>query len=144
MVNGKTPVTVSEGTNLSFSLSPDGQTLATVGHDRKLRVWDAATGVERYSIVAHRDWVRSVAFAADGWSLITSGDDHVIRIWHVETGQLLIELPDEGHGIQKARFSPDGRRIVCQTSDGRIVVYDSMRLPPAARDLDSAGEDGPP
>lgn len=26
-VNGKTPVTVSEGTNLSFALSPDGQTL---------------------------------------------------------------------------------------------------------------------
>jgi WD40 repeat protein len=105
--------------------SSDGQTLATVGHDRKLRLWNVATGKERYALVAHRNWVRSVAFSPDGWALVTSGDDRVVRIWHLETGQLLMELPDEGHGILKVRFTPDGRNIVCCTADGRIVVYDS-------------------
>jgi WD40 repeat protein len=108
-----------------LAFSPDGRKLATVSHDRKLRLWDIESGSEDYTIVAHGDWVRSVAFAADGWSLLTSGDDGVVRIWHTETGQMLLELPDEGHSVLKAMFSPDGRRVACRTQDNRIVIYDA-------------------
>jgi WD40 repeat protein len=108
-----------------LAFSPDGTKLATVSHDRKLKLWDVESGSEEYTIVAHSDWVRSVAFADDGWSLLTAGDDGFVRIWHAETGQLLLELPNEGHGVSKARFSPDGRCVVCRTQDHRIVVYDA-------------------
>jgi eukaryotic-like serine/threonine-protein kinase len=119
-----------------LAFGPDGAMLATVGHDRTLRLWDlqeTPSATERYAIVAHRDWVRSVAFSPDGWSLITSGDDGRVRLWHTETGQLLLELPDEGEGIEKARISAAGWFIACLTADDRIIIYDAcpqLRHPP--------------
>jgi WD40 repeat protein len=125
-----------------LAFSPDGNTLATVSHDRKLRLWDVQTGAEQYAIVAHQDWVRSVGFASDGGSLVTGGDDRRVRLWHTKTGQLLLELPDEGHGILRAQFSPNGRRVVCVTNDHRIVVYDSdPRREPTDVAVGSAGSD---
>lgn len=111
------------------AFDPGGKSVATVGHDRKLRLWDAVSGVQRYAVVAHRDWVRSVAFAPDGWSLATAGDDGVVRLWHAETGQLLLELPHEDHGIRIVRFCAGGRCLVCVTADHRVVFYDSNRRP---------------
>jgi WD40 repeat protein len=109
-----------------LAFSADGRVLATVGHDRKLRVWDVESGAEVYSVVAHRDWVRSVSFAPDSWSLVTAGDDGHVRLWHTETGQSLLELPDEGQVVLKAAFSSDGQRIACRTEDCRIVVYEGI------------------
>jgi WD40 repeat protein len=108
-----------------LAFSPDGANLATVSHDRKLRLWDIETGAVLYTIVAHRDWVRSVAFAPDGQTLVTAGDDGLVRLWHTDTGQLLLELPNGDNDISKARFSPDGRCIVCYTDNNRIVIFDA-------------------
>ncbi len=107
--------------------SPNGAMLATVSHDRKLRLWDALSAIEKYAIVAHQDWVNSVDFAPDGWSLATAGDDGIVRLWHAETGQLLLQLPHEADGIARVVYGPEGRRIACRTADERIVVYDSIR-----------------
>ncbi len=109
------------------AFSPDGAILATVGHDRRLRIWDILSATEKYTIVAHQDWVNSVAFAPDGWSLATAGDDGIVRLWHAETGQLLLELPHEGDGILQVQYCPNGRCLACRTADDRIVVYDSRR-----------------
>jgi WD40 repeat protein len=121
--------------------SPDGRWLASVGHDRTLRLWDIATANEQYSIVAHHDWISSVHFAPDGWSLATAGDDDLVRLWHVETGQLLLELSDEGAHVRKVRYSPDGRRIACLTQDHRVVIYDS--LPPAPSNSTQTARENP-
>lgn len=107
------------------AFSPDGNILATVGHDRKLRLWNTQSGTEEYAIVAHQDWVRAVSFAPDGWSLATAGDDGIVRLWHAKTGQLLLELPKESDGIRSVRYCPTGRCLACRTADDRIVIYDS-------------------
>ena len=120
------------------AFSPDGKILATVGHDRMLRLWQTESATEKYAIVAHRDWIRSVAFAPDGWSLATAGDDGIVRLWHADTGQLLLELPHESDGILRVEFGPDGRRIVCHTSDDCAILYDSLRPQERATTLHAA------
>ena len=110
-----------------IAFSPDGESVATISHDRKLRLWEARSGFEKYTIVAHQDWGRDVAFSPDGWSLATCGDDGVVRLWHTETGQLLLELPKEGDGILKVEYCSTGRCLVYQTAEDRVVICDSRR-----------------
>jgi eukaryotic-like serine/threonine-protein kinase len=107
------------------AFSPDGSILATVSHDRKLRLWDTQSASEKYAIVAHQDWICSVAFAPDGWSLATAGDDGIVRLWHAKTGQLLLELSKESDGIHGVKYCPTGQCLACRTADDRIVIYDS-------------------
>src|SRR5207302_2009199 len=61
--------------------SPDGKLLASAGHDKVVRVWDAATLRERYTLKGHTDRVNAVAFAGDSQHIISGGDDQVLRLW---------------------------------------------------------------
>ena len=110
-----------------LAFAPGQDFLATVGHDRRLRLWNPLSAAEKYSVAAHRDWVRAVAFSPDGWSLATAGDDGIVRLWHTESGQLLLEMADEGENVVQLQYCPTGRRLACRTANGRIVIYDSGR-----------------
>src|SRR5262249_22714528 len=51
---------------LGVAFSPDGQRLAGASQDGTVTVWDAASGQQAWSIPAHADRVRGVAFSPDG------------------------------------------------------------------------------
>lgn len=58
----------------ALAFSPSGKLLASAGQDRRLTVWDVASGAKR------REWhlldeVRALAFSADGRHLVTGNDD---------------------------------------------------------------------
>jgi len=117
---------------------PDGRQFVTANDDGTVRVWDAATGQERYQLprsevlpdVAFSP-VRDAAFSPDGQRIITADHDGAARIWDAATRQLVLELKD--HGGQKghvdwiatARFSPDGRLVVTASADGTARIWDA-------------------
>jgi WD40 repeat protein len=64
------------------AFSPDGKTLATVGADHVLRLWDVATRRPLGGpLDGHTGWVSTVAFSPDGRQLATAGEDRTIRLW---------------------------------------------------------------
>jgi WD40 repeat protein len=96
--------------NLVFS--PEGKSLASVGGDGVLRLWDLATGKVQSRLLDHRAWVNSVAFSSDGKTLASADDaSSAVHLWNVATGQWLRDLQGHGSWMKAVAFSPDGKTL---------------------------------
>ncbi len=78
----------SMGDLLALAFAPDGRTLVTStwtvdGSETCLRVWETATGRERFRARTPGAPVRSVAFAPDGRTLATANADTTVTVWDV-------------------------------------------------------------
>ena len=72
--------------------SPDGTTLATVGDDGTVRLWDPATGQTTTTLTGHTGPVYAVAWSPDGTTLATAGQDGTVRLWDPATRQTHLRL----------------------------------------------------
>src|SRR5439155_528863 len=61
-----------------LAVTADGKTLASVGSDRKVRLWDTASGKARATLVGHTDTVSAVAFDFTGQVLATAD---TVSVW---------------------------------------------------------------
>ncbi|MBN2499010.1 MAG: PQQ-binding-like beta-propeller repeat protein [Deltaproteobacteria bacterium] len=111
------------------AFSPDGKRIATGAGDRRVRVWEAASGKLLLDLPGHRQGVDAVAFSADGRRLLSASYlGHSVRLWDAGTGELLWEQ-DKGetsvHDYEpvSAALTPDGRTVALNR-DHEIVLYD--------------------
>jgi hypothetical protein len=112
-----------------LAFSPDGKLLAGRGSDQIVRVWELATGKERFAVDAHEDRVQHISFTPDGKQLITAspGLNEKIMFWDVATGKEVRSLPGQAMVL---RLSDDGKEFAAVTSQqyARIGVADGKEL----------------
>ena len=108
-----------------LALSPDDQHIALAGDDRRVRIWDVATGRQILTLLGHTAPVVKVAFSADGHSLASAGMDHTVRLWDTITGQQLYELRGHSSIVTDVAFSSDGRHIASASGDGTVRLWDA-------------------
>jgi WD40 repeat protein len=77
-----------------FAFAPDGRTMATVGDDRSLRLWDAVTGNELLRRTGFPSQATALTFAPGGTSLATGHADSTILIWDIAAPKRASERPD--------------------------------------------------
>jgi WD40 repeat protein/predicted Ser/Thr protein kinase len=114
-----------DGLILAVAWSRNGTTIATGGHDRKARVWDAVTGQCR-RVFEHEQSVRCLALSADGRLLLTCTVEKGARLWNTLDGEAI----DSGglakeDGVTAAAFSPDGKTLLTGTRLGVVRLWDS-------------------
>ena len=79
--------------------SPDGKTLASAGYDRMLKLWDAATGQEVYTLRQRADSCMSVTFSPDGRTLASSWDDQTVKLWDATPLTPELRIVREARGL---------------------------------------------
>jgi RNA polymerase sigma factor (sigma-70 family) len=93
-----------------FVFSPDGKRLAARGPDRRVHLWDVASGAVLPGFAAGREDFGPVAFSPDGKTLAVAGDG-VIRILGADTGKEIVRLKGHEGPAGSGAFSPDGKTL---------------------------------
>ena len=118
------------------TISPDGRTVATVGCDRSIMIWDVnhAREIEVKRKYPHDGSVRSLAISPDSRFLLTAAfNDQRINLWDV-SNLCLIKNIFGYDKIIKVNFSNDGSMIVStgeeKTKEGaiqtKLKVWDTL------------------
>ncbi|ROQ78284.1 serine/threonine protein kinase [Streptomyces sp. CEV 2-1] len=80
---GTTLAELPERTNM-FDISPDGRYVVTGGYDRKIRLWEAATGRCVHTLEANPESLAQVFFTADGRNVVSADLRPAIHLWELE------------------------------------------------------------
>jgi WD40 repeat protein len=67
----------------ALALHPTGKWLATASRDKRIHLWDTATGERVLSLSGHQRSVNALQWL-DKEVLASGGDDGIIKIWHLE------------------------------------------------------------
>jgi WD40 repeat protein len=109
--------------------------LAAVGHDGRLIVWDAVTGQKQMTYQDSSAGLMSVEFSPDGKLLATGnaswqGDDSWATILDASSGAVLRTLPSVPAWMWSLAFSPDGQRLgtINFYGDGKVWATESGEL----------------
>lgn len=120
----------------ALAYSPDGSTIATAGLDRKVKLWDPATGKLTKTLAYSKQWVRSVAFSPDGSLIAGAGDNGslssatggavpwTIKIWDARTGSLVQNLNAHENNIRTIAFSSSGKWLASGAYDNTAKLWD--------------------
>ncbi len=109
------------GAVTALAFPPFGRSLAAVGADGILGLWDRDSGALRWSVPV-RSPVTDLAFHANGQILVSAGRDGAIRLWNPRDGSLLRTL--EGHQEAVSAVALSGIDALASTgADGRIRFW---------------------
>ncbi len=122
------PIQVFErkGQSCFIDFSPDGKLLA-IGGDRRVRLWDIATGKQtaEYIIEDNGRFTFHTLFSPDGKTFAcTAGVGRVVSLLDTASGKLLRQLGSHPDSVRDIRFAPDGKSVVTVCNDGVLRIWD--------------------
>ena len=114
-----------DGAIYAVKVSHDGQTLATGGSDKIVRLWNASTLKQKLPLTGHAGPIFGLSFDPEGKRLASAGWDKIVRIWDTSSGELIKSWTAHSGDIWSIAFSPDGKRIATGGQEGIVKVWNS-------------------
>ena len=123
---------------IAINFSPDGKKVASANSDGTIRLWDADSGNQQFTLTQHAGSQTALAFNAIKQSklrdvtnrTLTSmglSNSHIfVSVWDIDTGnRLSIDRVDKGNHINsEVAISPDGSLFV--TNDNVVRLWDTQ------------------
>lgn len=104
------------------AVSPNGELVATVGNDRMVRVFDAATGAKRLELAGHTDIVFAVAFHPSGKTLVSGDLRAVIKEWSIPAGDHTRDIDASALYKYDRIQEVGGVRVLTFDADGGVLA----------------------
>jgi WD40 repeat protein len=111
---------------LAVAASPDGSYVATASEDKTIIIVRPSTPDETTTLLAHDDWVTSLAFNPTSPQLASGGKDGKLILWSTETWERIGEPLFSGEGIWALAYSPSGSMLAVALEDGSVEVLDAL------------------
>lgn len=106
----------------TISFSPDGKIIASGSQNKTIKLWEAQSGEEIYTLYGHTNDISAVAFSPNGKTLASGSYDNTIKFWQVDTGREFNTFA-ENHGVVHClAFSPDGKILASGNSNKTILL----------------------
>jgi WD40 repeat protein len=107
--------------------SRDGRWMATSSFDASVQIWDAITGVPRFTNGLHADHnIMSFDFSGDGrWLAAGTMESRTLFIWDAGTGKLVRQIEEHAGMAHRLAFNPDGLRLASASQQGMIQIWDT-------------------
>jgi len=112
-----------ETTINGIAFSPDGQTLASTGADKLIKLWNLQTSSEVTTLSGHKLAVKALAFSPDGQTLASAGADKLIKLWSLQTNEEVATLSGHKLAVNAIAFSPDGQTLASAGADKLIKLW---------------------
>ncbi len=100
-----------------------GKVLASVSHDKTVRLWAVASGTERAVLRGHENWVYACAFSPDGQLLASASWDNTLRLWNVENGAA-ISLVDLNATVSCCSAHPHRNVFAVGAAAGEVALFE--------------------
>lgn len=124
------PLHIRGGTVLSrsFTLSPDGLSVAVGYTDGAIVVSFAMSGRSVMTLTGHAGAVTSICFNIEGTRLVSGSADCSIRVWDVHAGMLVATLRGHRAAVVHVTFSPCGLKVASGSEDKTLMLWDAVEL----------------
>ncbi|MEG4217905.1 AAA-like domain-containing protein [Microcoleus sp. Pol14C6] len=122
----------------SVAISPNGQTIATVGADQSIKLW-SPNGKLLHSLKGHLGGLRQLAFSPDGQMLASSSSDRTVKLWRLD-GTEIATFRGHAAGTWGVAFSPDGSTLASSSGDKTVKLWRLAEVLNKKRELNSQSE----
>lgn len=109
----------------SLAYSPDGQWIASAGHDSTVRLWRAATGEPQGDPLFHGGWIFDLVWlppGAGGASLASACRDGGVYLWTLGAEPSAERLETGPLAVTSIDVDPSGRWLAAGIADGNALV----------------------
>ena len=108
----------------AVAYSPDGVLLASGDRNGGLRVWEAGTAADFYTLNGHKAAITRLCFRADSNVLASASEDGTVKLWDAAHGRCLATLEGHAAPVRALAFSADGKALASGGDDRTVRAWD--------------------